>query len=206
MKEAIKYIAIGFIVIILISLIGFKIADWKVNGPDSERIDKLFPELFEGNVTEDEGQNLIQPDDCIFDQQTQTDEFLKNIAEFDGYYWDKDSKTAEIPLDRGDYLLITRGGCYHFGVSAEFRLRNDTTDYSDWQNVYDKVLWIAKILDSEFKFNMIKNDLDSNLITINKMEQGDTLYFSNEYLKDNNYSIDREIQKGLVVLRLGYYN
>lgn len=130
------------------------IVDWIVKGPDSERIDKLLPEKSEDLNTKVEKQDSVveqeslESDDCIFDQQTQTDEFLRNIIELSGYYWDKESKTASIILENGDSLLITRGGCYHFGVTAEFRLRNDTTDYSDWTKVYDKVLWIAKVLES----------------------------------------------------------
>lgn len=183
----------------------FIVVDWIVRGPDSDKTDKLFPKPTEKDSVVIEKQDSIESDDCIFDQITQTDEFLEDITELKGYQWNKESKIATFRLDNGDTLLITRGGCYHFGVSAEFRLRNATIDFSDWTNVYDKVLWIAKILDTEFEHDMIKNELDSNLITTQKFEHGESVYFSSQYLQDNNYSIDRELHKGLIILRLNKY-
>ncbi|MBI9060032.1 MAG: hypothetical protein JEZ01_19860 [Labilibaculum sp.] len=139
--------------------------------------------------------------ECIFDQTTQTDDFLKGKMELDNYIWDSISKTATIILENKDTLLITRGGCDHFEVSAEFRLRNDKTDYKDWNNVNKRVLWISRILESEFSYYEIKNEIDS--VTI--ITQDDNAYFSNEYLQDNNYVISRRIDEDLTVISLSYY-
>jgi hypothetical protein len=144
-------------------------------------------------------------DDCIFDQLTQTDEFLSNIKELQNYKWDYNTRTATIILDNRDTLLISRGGCYHFTVSAEFRIINEEIDYSVWNNVFNKVLWIAKLLDEEFAYKEIKNEIDSNKVTFEKIENGDAVYFSSEYLQNNHYEITRDLNENLNVITLSYY-
>ncbi len=144
-------------------------------------------------------------DDCIFDQSTQTDEFLKGIKELQNYNWDSISKTATIILDNGDTLLIERGGCYSFGVSVKFKIQKDTTDYSKWNNVFNKVLWISKILKTEFEYEDIKNELDSNKITIEKYDKSDVVNFSNEYLQNLHYEITRTLGKNSKMIELSYY-
>lgn len=140
-------------------------------------------------------------DDCIFDQANQTDEFLIGIKEFKNYTWDSISKTATIALNNKNTISITRGGCYHFGVSAELTLYNDTTDYYNWENVNQKILWISKILSSEFAYEAIKVEIDSSKQIIDN----DYGYFSSEYLQDNNYEFARRIEKDLTTITLSYY-
>ena len=129
-----------------------------------------------------EQKDLITEDDCIFDQSTQTDEFLKDIQALKSYVWDYESRTATILLENHDTLLISRGGCYDFGVSAEFRIRNDTMNYKNWNMVFEKVLWIAKILESEFDYTRIKENIESNEIVIENYDGYDAVSFSDEYL------------------------
>jgi len=155
---------------------------------------------------EQKSEDLIQDtSDCIFDQLTQTDEFLKGINELNGYKWDYKTRTATIILQNQDTLFITRGGCYDFGVSAEFRLRFDTTDYSEWKNVFKKVLWIAKVLDNEFSYQEIKNEIDSSKIVIENSDFGDIIGFSSEHLQDSHYEISRKIEKDYTVITISYY-
>ncbi|MBA9077933.1 hypothetical protein [Rufibacter quisquiliarum] len=142
--------------------------------------------------------------ECVFDQTTQTDEFLQNIKELNGYKWDYEKRTATFVLETGDTLLISRGGCNHFAVSAEFRLRNDKTDYTKWSNVYKKVLWIAKALDKEFDFQELKNDIEANKVTIEKYDHADIASFSSEILVDRDYSIVRELGPEVKVITLSY--
>ncbi len=160
------------------------------------------------NIKSDTNKRAEQSDnplDCTYDQLSQTDEFLKNIDELKNYKWDYDKRTATIVLNNGDTLLITRGGCYHFGVSAEFRLTHDKIDYNNWKNVYAKVLWIAKILDREFDYKDIKNELDSNKVIFKKYEVRDAVSFSSEYLQENNYEIIRELNNNHKVITLSHY-
>lgn len=139
--------------------------------------------------------------DCIFDQKSQTDEFLRGIPQLAGYEWDSAQKLATIVLDTEDTLLVRRGGCNHFGVSAKFILRNDTTDYSKWDNVFERVLWISNLLDSEFYHEKIKQTLDSSQYEI---KWGNSVFFLDEYLQDRNYEIFRRLQddKSIIILSL----
>lgn len=140
-------------------------------------------------------------DDCIFDQATQTDEFLHGISELENYSWDAEQKVATIPLNTSDTLLIRRGGCYHFGVSAEFILYRRSIDYSKWENVFERVLWISKLLESEFAYEDIKEEIENSKIRIEE----DNVSFQSEYLGDNNYSLYRKIEEGKTVIELSYY-
>lgn len=143
-----------------------------------------------------------ESEDCIFDQATQTDEFLKNVQELKGYNWDYASRTATYILETGDTLLVTRGGCNHFTVSAEFRLRNDKADYSKWSNVYQKALWIAKALDTEFYYEELKKDIDLNKVTIEDYGYAEAASFENEILVDNGYVIERSLQPDRTTIKL----
>ena len=98
-------------------------------------------------------------DDCIFDQKTQTDKFLKDNASFNSYTWDQKTKTATIPLEGGDTLLVYRGGCMHFSVIATFISHNSTIDYNDWEEVYKIAYWIASELD-EYNLERLKKGID----------------------------------------------
>jgi hypothetical protein len=167
----------------------------------NEEIPKL--DSLELNTEEIESDEEI--DDCIFDQSTQTDEFLKGIQELKNYKWDSDLKTATVILENKDTLFIKRGGCNHFGVSAEFRIVNDTADYSKWSNVFEKVIWIANVLDNEFANDSIIKEIEENKIEIIKSEDYDIGYFSGEYLNDNNYSIERKMNDQIKVIILSYY-
>ncbi|RNI30024.1 hypothetical protein EFA69_10910 [Rufibacter immobilis] len=146
------------------------------------------------------------PEECVFDQETQTDEFLKDAKELKGYKWDYGKRTATFLLETGDTLLIYRGGCSHFVVEAEFRLRNDKTDYSNWGNVYKKALWIAKVLENEFDYKALKKDIDSKKVTFDRYEEVgiDVVYFTSEDLRDREYQIERKLEPRLQTITLSY--
>jgi hypothetical protein len=144
-------------------------------------------------------------EDCIFDQATQTDEFLKGIPELENYSWNQETKTATIVFPNQDTLLVQRGGCDHFGVSAEFILRNDPADFRNWDNVFDKVLWIAEILDNEFNFERLRDDLKSNKLEIVRINSADEVIFSDEYLQINHYELIRFIDQKKTIIFLSFY-
>jgi len=143
--------------------------------------------------------------DCIFNQETQTDDFLKGIKIFKNYKWDNKAKTAKIKLENGDSIIIFRGGCVHFGVSAKMKIKKSTIDFSDWENVNTKVLWIAKILQNEFNYKMLKAELDSSNYEIEKGQRADILTFKDDYLIQNNYLVYRILGKKYDVIELSYY-
>jgi hypothetical protein len=144
-------------------------------------------------------------DDCIFDQTTQTDEFLKGISELENYIWNQETKTATIVFPNQDTLLLKRGGCDHFGVSAEFILRNDTTDFRNWDNVIDKALWIARVLNDEFAFERLENELKSKQWEVQVINSDDLIFFNDAYLQADHYELARSIEKNLTRIILSFY-
>ena len=168
----------------------------------SEKQKEASTELQEKSENSEE---IELDEDCIFDQATQTDKFLHGIEELKNYHWNYKNRTAKLRLKNGDSLTIYRGGCDHFGVSVTMKVFNDSIDYSDWNKVNEKVLWIAKILDKEFDYKIIKTELDAQKTTIEKEGKGESVYFSNEYLGVNNYRIYRELNNKFDLIELSYY-
>lgn len=111
--------------------------------------------------------NEISDEDCVFDQETQTDEFLKGIKELENYVWDSESKTAEIVLNDHWGLTIKRGGCNHFEMSASF-LYDRVLDFEkDKKQIFDNIIWITSLL-KDFDAEIIKESINNDKIVITK--------------------------------------
>jgi hypothetical protein len=95
-------------------------------------------------------------DDCIFDLKTQTDEFIKSIAEFSNYVWNDSTKTGTITLDNGERLIATRGGCDHFGISGQWIQENNKHSIEELDYWFDKGKWMSKRLMSEVDYSALK--------------------------------------------------
>ena len=111
-------------------------------------------------------QNFLSSNqDCIFDQTTQTDEFLKNIEELKDYVWFDDEKKAEIILNDHWTLAIKRGGCDHFELSAEFFYERPLDFKTNKKLVFDNIIWITNLL-NEFDGDIIKECLEKEKYSI----------------------------------------
>lgn len=148
----------------------------------------------------------VEPEnDCIFDQSTQTDEFLKGIKELENYEWDDITKTATIPLNNGDTLYVSRGGCYSFGVSALLKTTQNTPQFTDWDQVFEKALWMSEVLQSEFAHEELTSDIESNKTEIESYDDQEVVTFSHEYLQSNHYELTRTLGEEAVTIELSYY-
>lgn len=75
----------------------------------------------------------------IFDLEKQTDDFLKRTP-FEGrYVWNAESKTAIIPVETNETLIITRGGGQQFNYYFDLITEEDETP------ITDHYYWIRKI-------------------------------------------------------------
>lgn len=111
-------------------------------------------------------QNFLNSNqDCIFDQTTQTDEFLKNIEELKDYIWFDDEKKAEIILNDHWALTIKRGGCDHFELSAEFFYERPLDFKTNKKLVFDNIIWIINLL-NEFDGDIVKECLEKEKYSI----------------------------------------
>jgi hypothetical protein len=63
-----------------------------------------------------------------------------------GFVWDEKMLVAIKVIDH-DTILLAQGGCYHFGISAEWRI-------SDQHDLADSVYWIRKALQFANEYQM----------------------------------------------------
>ena len=108
---------------------------------------------------------ILEEEECIFDQSTQTDEFLKDIKELENYSWDQETKTAEIILNDHWNLTIKRGGCVHFGFEASFVYDKFIDFEENKELVFDQIIWLSNLLD-DLNGELIEECIQENKITI----------------------------------------
>jgi hypothetical protein len=176
MKSQAPLILIVFLVLLFNSCKGsfeekkvIKVSIDNVKPEDSIKlVDDLISEL--DNVQKEEFQNLKKGEDCIFDQATQTDEFLKGIKEFEGYAWDVETKTAEIVLNDHWSLTIKRGGCDHFEMSASFICDRILDIEKDKNQIFDNIIWVTSLL-KDFDGDDIKRVIEEGEVSITKRDK-----------------------------------
>lgn len=148
------------------------------------------------------GDEVIEVD-CIFDQATQTDDFLKGIKELENYKWDTATKTAYFP-SKGDWeLSISRGGCDHFELSATFKRMGKFDFEKEKSCVFSKIIWITLLLE-EFEGDIIKEDIEGNRLSITK-ENENYLYanFMNERIYES-YYMDYKTENNVTEFSISY--
>ena len=142
--------------------------------------------------------------DCIFDQETQTDEFLKGIEELKNYSWNPKTKIATIKISDEETLEIFRGGCDHFSFEAKFIVKKTITFPKDKSLIFSKLLWISKLIYNKSNYEIIKdcisknkysiNDTNPSLIHINLLNSevynSFTIFYNAESTSNNTFSIE----------------
>jgi len=132
--------------------------------------------------------NGINQKDCLVTITNQTDDFLKDIDELQNYKWDSVTKKATINLTNGEILTITRGGCIHFLVAAEFQSSKSISYEKDSTYIFDRVLWITELI-NDYKFSMLKDVIKSGAYETVTNKHITTLVFTNKMLKEKFYAI-----------------
>ncbi|ACE05851.1 hypothetical protein Aasi_0440 [Candidatus Amoebophilus asiaticus 5a2] len=59
------------------------------------------------------------PDGCVFDSNSITDDFLKENKNIQSYTWSNKDKTAYILLKSGEYVFVKKWACVHYGMEAK---------------------------------------------------------------------------------------
>jgi hypothetical protein len=143
-----------------------------------------------------------QDTDCIFDLETQTNDFLIETPFWENHNWDVEAKTAYVKLTEADSLEIYRGGCSHFGYYVSLISSSQNADISD------DAFWIAEIqkwthqlpdFDNDFVYALLENRGEPDESSPNQLVW---------YLDDENYCVTElwiEFKHGKVEVRLGYY-
>ncbi|MFD0963964.1 hypothetical protein [Pseudofulvibacter geojedonensis] len=105
-------------------------------------------------------------DMCIFDQSTQTDDFLKGIEELKGYVWDNNSKTAIKELSEDKVISIYREGCDELFLETTIIL-NNKNEFSN-ELINQNIIKIAKLFPNEYEEALVKDCLNTNCLSITK--------------------------------------
>lgn len=142
-----------------------------------------------------------EEEQCIFDQSTQTDEFIRSVPEFSNYNWNKETKQATITLTNGETLIAHRGGCIHFGISGTL-ISNDTTEFNNLDYWFNKSLWIAERLFSESDFQIVKKSIQNKTYS---MPDGTTSYILFPHKSYSEFAMTLKKNNGKIELYIGYY-
>ncbi len=143
-----------------------------------------------------------EDDDCIFDQATQTDEFVRKVPEFANYTWNSENKEAKIILSNKDTLIAYRGGCYHFALSGTL-ITKDLTDLENQDYWLNKALWIAERLFSSKDFQELKENIANKEYEVDDSCNSFCIYFEHSFYSD--YHIRLTLKQETVELEIGYY-
>lgn len=141
--------------------------------------------------------------DCIFDQKTQNDDFLKGIEELKEYSWDAISKTATIKFSNKEILEIYRGGCNHFSLNATFKVSKNITFKNNREFIFSKISWVSNLIFNKTESKIISdclnssysvdntnpNDIHINLMN-NKVYNNFTIFYNSKNTEYNSFSID----------------
>jgi len=144
-----------------------------------------------------------QEEECLFDQNTQTDEFVKSVSEFKEYTWDDGLKEATIQLKNGHTLVAHRGGCLHFGISGTLYMKGSNPNSQDLEYWLDEAKWIAKKLFSDSDYKVLKESIDNHTFK-NVSDQSGT-YILIPHKTYDEFLITIRTVKETKVLYIGYF-
>lgn len=140
----------------------------------------LYDEELENLISSSKNDIEIESD-CVFDLNTQSDEFMKRLIDYQDYSWNDESKTATIILNNSDTLKLSRGGCTHFYYTTYY-----STQISDSMNLKNEELifnYATKLANNTFP--------ESDVALINNLiEQG--LYNSDIGSSQHFYQFDQD--------------
>ncbi len=145
---------------------------------------------------------ISQENECVFDLETQTNEFLKNTDLWNNHDWDSKTKTATIYASDHETLEITRGGCDHFSYYLTLTLNDDQTELIDYDYWLDHILLWARAL-NDFDIDQFESvntmTLKPNSESINQV----VWYLEQELYCSSEIWIEKEGSKTKITI--GYY-
>ena len=199
MKKGVLITIIG-IIIIGITYFGIEMYDFAKGVKNDIKI----TETENKKLTESESESEFNENDCTFDLNTQTDDFLKEITEFSNYVWDNEKKKATIKLKNGDTLIVTRGGCVHFSFYGNLILNNSELNLDDESKIFKKALWITEKLFHKSDFDFINESLSNRRFEIEQSENQKYYDFQIDRYCDMTLVIEK-LNNNQISIEIGYY-
>ena len=144
-------------------------------------------------------------DDCIFDQATQTDEFVRNIPEFADYSWDDSAKTATILLPAGDTLYATRGGCDHFMFIGKLVKKGNDHAIDDQSYWLEQGAWIAKRILPQADYDEYLTMVENKKFEAVVQDEMLSILFNDSQALDWTLNVYLDKEKDQTTIETGYY-
>jgi len=163
---------------------------------------KLKAEL---DLAKSNNEDIEEEFPCVYDVETQTDDFLKGIDYFKGYVWNIESKSATIRMSENEELIIHKGGCDHYSVSATVKIKRPRVINSlEYYLFY--VLMIAEKLPQDFMHDEVLDALADSKYSIETYENGtEEIIFNNDIrLIDLGFWIRKEVIDYNVIISFGW--
>jgi hypothetical protein len=158
----------------------------------------------EKRFIEDINEDFDYSKDCLLNQSMQTDNFLKNIKELEGYFWNDESKTAKIVLSDSWELVIKNGGCNHYEVSATFTYDGILDVEKDKKLIFDKIIWITSLIEG-FDGETIKEVIDTDRVSVTKEDEYNYYFnFMDERLYEL-YFMNFNNNNNVTTFSIGYF-
>lgn len=157
------------------------------------------------NNSDPEAPNEVSSQDCIFDLETQTDEFLRSVPEFVDYSWDDISKTATILLPAGDTLYATRGGCDHFAFTGTLVKSGSSHAIDDVSHWLEQGAWISKRVFSADDFTNYMNMVENKDYEVTVRDNSLFILFNNSQYGEWSLTVRLEADENKTIIETGYY-
>ncbi len=143
------------------------------------------------STRQSETDSLETEDDCVFnnDFKSLTTEWLTELNIIQ-YFWREDLHGALIPQGQ-DTVLISQGGCEHFGISVELFMRTESP------SITDSIFWIAKALELAETYKM--NDY-AEMIREGRFRKSESHDQSVLYEVSPEKPIENEIYDGIYII------
>lgn len=142
--------------------------------------------------------------DCIFDLNTQTDDFLQKTPELSNYSWNDSTKTATILLQNNDTLFATRGGCIHFNMRGELIRAYRKPLKENINHWFTEAKWISKSIMPESDFDKLEEMIRAKDYKFSKnIEEGIYLNFTGHIYSEWYLHIYQKEKN--TVIETGYY-
>ena len=144
-----------------------------------------------------------QDEECVFDQSTQTDEFIKQKGVFKVYEWDNERKEATIQLENGNILRASRGGCVHFGMSGELEILNNMVEINETSYWLESALWIAKNVFDDADIKFLEHQISNENYSLESDSESIYIFIPHDYYDEFSIAVRKE--NGKTFLYVGYY-
>jgi hypothetical protein len=118
-------------------------------------------------------------EDCVFDSNSITDDFLKESTYVYSYKWDDEKKEGEAILNQGGLLHVKKWACLHYGTQANLFMNNIKVG----EDLSQYLIKLSSIVGEKIPIEKVKSFLESE--EISKTDEDERRYEFN--LSDENY-------------------